>query len=76
MKSQDNYLLIRTLSSGGEADNRKPIPSQGLSKQRVQGQRGATKSEMTGLVHQHPMGGTAPRGRGRNSSARQRRPSR
>ena len=48
----------------GESDDRKPIPSQGLSKQRVQGQRVATKSGMTGLVHQHPMGGTAPGGGG------------
>ena len=64
MKSQDNYPLIRTLSLGGESDDRRPIPSQGLSKQRVQEQRVATKSGMTGLVHQHPMGGTAPGGRG------------
>ena len=62
MKSQDNYPLSRTLSLGGESDDRKPIPSQGLSKQRVQGQKVATKSGMTGLVHQHPMGGTAPGG--------------
>ena len=64
MKSQDNYPLIRTLSLGGESDDRKQIPSQGLSKQRVQGQRETTKSGMTGLVHQHPMGGTAPGGGG------------
>ena len=65
MKSQDNYPLIRTLSlRGGETDDGKPIPSQGLSKQRVQGQKIATKSGMTGLVHQHPMGGTAPGGGG------------
>ena len=41
-----------------------PIPSQGLSKQRVQKQRAATKSGMTGLAHQHPMGGIAPGGGG------------
>ena len=48
----------------GGTDDRKPIPSQGLSKQRVQEQKIATKSGMTGLVHQHPMGGTAPGGGG------------
>ena len=65
MKSQDNYPLIGTLSlGGGESDDRRPIPSQGLSKQRVQEQRVATKSGMTGLAHQHPMGGIAPGGGG------------
>ena len=44
----------------GESDDRRPVPSQGLSKQRVQEQRVATKSGMTGLAHQHPMGGIAP----------------
>ena len=64
MKSQDNYLLIRTLSLGGESDDRRPIPSQGLSKQRVQEQRVATEPGMAGLAHQHPMGGIVPGGRG------------
>ena len=64
MKSQDKYPLIKTLSLGGEQDDRRPIPSQGLSKQRVQKQRAATKSGMTGLAHQHPMGGIAPGGGG------------
>ena len=62
MESQDNYPLVRTLSLGGKSDDRRPIPSQGLSKQRVQEQRVATKSGMTGLVHQQPVGGTAPGG--------------
>ena len=56
MKSRDNYPLNRILSLGGESDNRKPVPSQGPSKQRIQKQRIATKSGMTGLAHQHPMG--------------------
>ena len=60
MKSQDNYPLIRTLSLGGESDDKRPVPSQELSKQRVQEQRVATKSGMTGLARQHPMGGIAP----------------
>ena len=64
MKPQDNYTPIRTLSLGGESDDRRPIPSQGLSKQRVQEQRVATKSGMAGLAHQHPMGGIAPGGGG------------
>ena len=34
------------------------------SKQRIQEQRVATKSGMTGLAHQHPMGGIAPGGGG------------
>ena len=63
MKSQDNYPLIRTLSQGGgESDNRRSVPSQGPSKQRIQEQRRATKSGMTGLAHQYPMGGIAPGG--------------
>ena len=65
MKSQDNYPLIRTLSQGGgELDNRRSAPSQGLSKQGIQEQRRATKSGMTGLAHQYPMGGIAPGGGG------------
>ena len=48
----------------GESDDRRPIPCQGLSKQRVQEQRVATKSGMTGLAHQHSMGGIAPGGGG------------
>ena len=64
MKSQDNYALIRTLSLGGESDDRRPIPSQGLSKQSVQEQKVATKSGMTGRVHQQSVGGTAPGGGG------------
>ena len=52
------------LSRGGESDNRRPVPSQGPSKQRIQEQRIATKSGMTGLAHQHPMGGIAPGGGG------------
>ena len=64
MKSQDNYPLIRTLSLGGESDDRRPIPSQGLSKQSVQEQKVATKSGMTGRVHQQSVGGTAPGGGG------------
>ena len=52
------------LSRGGESDNRRPVPSQGPSKQRIQEQRRATKSGMTGLAHQHPMGGIAPGGGG------------
>ena len=52
------------LFRGGEPDDRRPIPSQGLSKQRVQEQRAATKSGMTGLAYQHSMGGMAPGGGG------------
>ena len=52
------------LSRGGESDNRRPVPSQGPSKQRIQEQRIATKSGMTGLAHQRPMGGIAPGGGG------------
>ena len=52
------------LLRGRESDNRRPIPSQGLSKQRIQEQRVATKSGMTELVHQPPMGGIAPGGGG------------
>ena len=52
------------LFRGGESDDRRPVPSQGLSKQRIQEQRVATKSGMTGLAHQHPMGGIAPGGGG------------
>ena len=48
----------------GESDDRRPVPSQGLSKQRIQEQRIATKSGMTGLAHQHAMGGIAPGGGG------------
>ena len=48
----------------GGPDDRRPISSQGLSKQRVQEQRAVTKSGMTGLAHQHPMGGIAPGGGG------------
>ena len=68
MKSQDNYPLIRTLSLGGESDDRRPIPSQGLSKQRVQEQKVATKSGMTGRVLQQSVGGTAPGGGGGTQS--------
>ena len=64
MKSRDNYPLNRILSLGGESDDRRPVPSQGPSKQRIQEQRIATKSGMTGLAHQHPMGGIAPGGGG------------
>ena len=52
------------LSRGGESDNRRSVPSQGPSKQRIQEQKGATKSGMTGLAHQYPMGGIAPGGGG------------
>ena len=75
MKSQDKYPLTKTLSLGGEPGDGRPIPSQGLSKQKVQKQRAVTKSGMTGLAHQHPMGGIAPGGGGGNSATRQRRPS-
>ena len=64
MKSQDKYPHIRALSLGGGPDDRRPIPSQGLSKQRVQEQGAATESGMIGLAHQHPMGGIAPGGGG------------
>ena len=64
MKYQDNYPLIRTLSLGRESDDRRPMHSQGLCKQRIQEQGIATKSGMTGLAHQHPMGGIAPGGGG------------
>ena len=52
------------LSRGGGPDDRGPIPRQGPSKQEIQEQRAATKSGMTRLAHQHPMGGMAPGGRG------------
>ena len=52
------------LFRGVEADDRRPVPSQRLSKQRIQEQRVATKSGMTGLAHQHPMGDIAPGGGG------------
>ena len=64
MKSQGEYPHIRALSLEGGPDDRGPIPSQGLSKQRVQEQGAATKSGMTGSSHQHPMGGIAPGGGG------------
>ena len=65
MKSRDNYPLIRTLSLGGENQMiEDQYLVQGLSKQRIQKQRVATKSGMTGLAHQHPMGGIAPGGGG------------
>ena len=64
MKSQGEYPHIRALSLEGGPDDRRPIPSQGLSKQRVQEQGAVTKSGMTGLAHQHPMGGIAPGGGG------------
>ena len=52
------------LFRGGKSDDRRPIPCQGLSKQRVQEQKVATKSGMTGRVHQQSVGDTAPGGRG------------
>ena len=65
MKSQGKYPHIRALSlEEGGPDDRRPIPSQGLSKQRVQEQGAATKSGMTELAHQHPIGGIAPGGGG------------
>ena len=62
MKSPGEYPLIRALSLEGGPGDRGPIPSQGLSKQRVQEQGAATKSGMTGLAHQHSRGGMAPGG--------------
>ena len=52
------------LFRGGESDDRRPILSQGLSKQRIQEQRVATKSGMTGSAYPHSMGGMAPGGGG------------
>ena len=62
MKPQSKHHLIRALSLEGGPDGRGPIPSQRLSKQGIQEQGTATKSGMTGLAHQHPMGGMAPGG--------------
>ena len=64
MESQGKCPHVRTLSLEGGPDNRGPIPSQGLSKQRVQEQGTVTKSGMTGSSHQRPVGGTAPGGGG------------
>ena len=77
MKSQSKCHLIRGLSlEGGGPGERGPVPGQGLSKQETQEQKAPTKSEMTGLAYLHSMGGMAPGGGGRNSTIRQRRPSR
>ena len=56
MKSKSEYPHIRALCLEGGPDDRRPIPSQGLSKQRVQKQGAATESGMIGLAHQHPWG--------------------
>ena len=56
------------LFRGGESDDRRPIPSQGLPKQRVQEQRVATKSGMTGSAYPHSMGGMAPGGGGNSTT--------
>ena len=64
MKSQDNYLFIRTLSLGGGTQM---IEVQYLVRDSLNKEfknRVATKSGMTGLAHQHPMGGIAPGGGG------------
>ena len=50
------------LLRGGGPDDRRPVPSEELPKQRVQEQGATTKSGMTRLAHQHPMGGIAPGG--------------
>ena len=52
------------LSRGGESDNRRSAPSQGLSKQGIQEQRRPTRSGTIGLAHQYSMGGIAPGGGG------------
>ena len=62
MKSQDNHTLIRALSLEG---GNQMIENQYLVRDSlVQEQRAATKSGMTGLAHQHSMGGMAPGGGG------------
>ena len=65
MKSQGNYHLIRDRPLE-EGDQMKVDQSlgQGPSKKETQKQKIPTKSGMTGLGHQYPMGGMAPGGGG------------
>ena len=74
MKSQSKHHPTRGLSLEGEPGKGGPMLGQGLSKQETQRQKAPTKSGITGLAYLRSMGGMAPGGR--NSTARQRRPSR
>ena len=64
------------LFRGGGPGEGGPMFGQGPSKQEIQKQKVPTKLEITGLAYLCSMGGHGSRGWGRNSTTRQRRPSR
>ena len=71
MKSQDNYLLIKTLSlGGGGPDKRGPKSGLGPSKKETHEQKIPTKSRVTGPAYPHSMGDMAPGGGGGNSTTK------